>query len=69
MKKILPFKIIPGVVNPMNLQRFEDELLKPGLVFIEDGNCYYEEDNEELVMNLMDSIFIPNFNYNDNENN
>ena len=69
MKKQLPIKFIPEVINSQKLHRFEEELLQTGLLISEGGQFYYEEGNEQIVLNTMDRIFIPNFNYKLYENN
>lgn len=69
MKKQLPIKFIPEVINPHKLQKFEEELLQTDLLISEGGQFYYEEENEEIVLNTMDRIFIPNFKYKLYENN
>lgn len=69
MKKQLPIKFIPEVINSQKLQKFEEELLQTDLLISEGGQFYYEEENEEIVLNTMDRIFIPNFKYKLYENN
>lgn len=45
MKKQLPIKFIPEVINSQKLHRFEEELLQTGLLISEGGQFYYEEEN------------------------
>lgn len=68
MKKQLPIKFIPEVIDPKKLQKFEEELLQTGLLISEEGRFYYEEENEAIVQDTMDRIFIPNFKYKQYEN-
>ncbi|MBR3859010.1 MAG: hypothetical protein IKJ18_03210 [Bacteroidaceae bacterium] len=63
MKKQLSIMFIIEQISPDKLQKFEEELLQTGLLSYEDGKFLYEESNEELVLNTMERIFIPNFKY------